>query len=317
MLLVVSVIVGARLLFANSIDTTYTKGDVVKSMGLLRHAPAPSVVHRDEQPVRVLAPGQTRLEAVISSGELRLCYKPDFPPFTYFNSRDELVGLDIEMGNSLARGLDVTLVFVPLSGSFGGSELAEALNSGYCDMSISFHAISMGLLGKVAYSDPYLDMTLAFIVEDHRRQEFKHREAIDRNPDLRIAFPDEAYYLAWARRLLPNAQILPVPNVETFLSAEEGEYDAMLFVGETLAAHSLLNPRFGVVVPLPTFPSVPAAYVLPLGESEWLDVINGWITLKQADGSVQELFDYWVLGKDAKPHEPRWSVIRDVLHWVD
>ena len=45
---------------------------------------------------------------------------------------------------------------------------------------------------------------------------------IDQTPDLRIACPNEPYYLDWVHRLLPNAEIVPVPDVETFLSAEEG-----------------------------------------------------------------------------------------------
>ena len=67
----------------------------------------------------------------------------------------------------------------------------------------------------------------------------------------------------------------------------------------------------------PSFPSVPAAFMVPIGETEWRDVLNSWVLLKRTDGTVQKLYDYWVLGKDAELHEPRWSVIRNVLHWVD
>ena len=316
LLLVSSIVVGARLLFAYSIDTTYSKGEVVKGMGLLMLDPVPSVVHREQPPARVLPPGRTRLELITSSGVLRLCYRPESPPFTYFNSRDELVGFDVEMVNSLAQGLELTLEFVPLSTFFVGEDVTRGLDSGYCDMVISRPAVSMARLGKVVYTEHYLELTMAFLVEDHRRREFNRREVIDNTPDLRIAFPDEPYYLDRGRRLLPNAQIIPVPDVETFLSADQGEYDAMLFVGEALAAHSLLNPQFTVVVPKPPFPSVPAAYMVPLGEPDWRDVVNGWVTLKRSDGTIQELFDYWILGKNAEPHEPRWSVIRNVLHWA-
>jgi ABC-type amino acid transport substrate-binding protein len=223
--------------------------------------------------------------------------------------------------NSLARGLGLTLEFVPLASVFSGASsaanFAERLDSGDCDLIISRPAISMANLGKVAYTEPYLELTLAFLVEDHRRREFSQRETIDNNPDLRIACPDEPYYLNWVHRLLPNAQIIPVPEVETFLSAEEGEFDAMIGGGESLSAYSLIHPQFGVVVPKPSFPSVPAAFMVPIGEPEWRDVVNGWVSLKRADGTIRELYDYWVLGKDAEQHEPRWSVIRNVLHWVD
>ena len=29
------------------------------------------------------------------------------------------------------------------------------------------------------------------------------------------------------------------------------------------------------------------------------------------------LYDYWILGIGAEPVQPRWSVIRNVLHWID
>lgn len=45
--------------------------------------------------------------------------------------------------------------------------------------------------------------------------------------------------------------------------------------------------------------------------------MNSWIELKKSDGTVQQLYDYWVLGREAEQLGPRWSVIRDVLGWVD
>ena len=45
--------------------------------------------------------------------------------------------------------------------------------------------------------------------------------------------------------------------------------------------------------------------------------LNGWLTLQRDSGFVNKLYSYWILGKDAKPKTPRWSIIKDVLHWVD
>jgi len=121
-LLVSGIVLGLRLFFAYSIDTTYTKDKVIKEMGLLKRDPVQSVVHLKPTPARVLPPGQTRLEIIMSSGVLRTCYRGTAPPFSYFNSRDELVGLDVEMMNSLARGLGSSLEFVPLSDLFSGQD---------------------------------------------------------------------------------------------------------------------------------------------------------------------------------------------------
>jgi Na+/H+-dicarboxylate symporter/ABC-type amino acid transport substrate-binding protein len=317
-LVVVLVIVGARLLFSVSIDTTYAKDEVVRNMGLLLLDPVPSVVHWEEPPPRTLDDGQTRLEVVRTSRVLRVCYQLEGPPFTYRNASGALVGLDVEMVNSLARGLGVTPEFVPVPGTFASTgRIAERLNSGYCDIGVSGPAISMALLPKMAYSEPYLDLTIAFLVKDHRRKEFSLRDVIDANSKLRIAFPDEPYYLRRAAGFLPNAEIIPVADVDAFLAAEEGEFDAFVYAGEALGSVSLLNPEYAVVVPMPTFESVPAAYQLPQSEPEWRDLVNGWLTLKRGDGTIQKLFDYWVLGREAEAHQPRWSVARDVLHWIE
>ena len=39
--------------------------------------------------------------------------------------------------------------------------------------------------------------------------------------------------------------------------------------------------------------------------------------LEQKNGSVDHLFEHWIRGGGAKDTEPRWSIIRNVLHWVD
>ena len=44
--------------------------------------------------------------------------------------------------------------------------------------------------------------------------------------------------------------------------------------------------------------------------------INLWLELKKEDRTIASLYDYWILGKNAVPTPPRWSVVRNVLHWV-
>ena len=47
------------------------------------------------------------------------------------------------------------------------------------------------------------------------------------------------------------------------------------------------------------------------------DYVSTWVALKRGDGSIRHLYDFWVLGHGAQSTEPRWSVIRNVLGWVD
>ena len=56
--------------------------------------------------------------------------------------------------------------------------------------------------------------------------------------------------------------------------------------------------------------------MLPKNANTLTDIINVWLDLKQEDGTIQSLHNYWVQGNIDSIKKPRWSIIRDVLHWV-
>jgi ABC-type amino acid transport substrate-binding protein len=72
-----------------------------------------------------------------------------------------------------------------------------------------------------------------------------------------------------------------------------------------------------VVVPEPEIVKIPLAYPLSKRDQDWAQFVNTWIELKRRDGTIVALYDHWILGKHAVKREPRWSVIRNLLHWVD
>ena len=80
---------------------------------------------------------------------------------------------------------------------------------------------------------------------------------------------------------------------------------------------TLLQPKYTVVVPEPDIVRVPLAYGLARHDLAWASFVNTWIELKRRDGTIDALYRHWILGSDAIVRQPRWSVIRDVLHWVD
>ena len=323
LLLVAGVVGGARLAFAVWIDTTYRKAEVIGEMQLLYDA-APAVVHREAGaiPAPKQAPGpddgRNRVERIADRGTLRVCYpREDLLPFVFFNARDELVGLDVELAHSLAQGLEVSLEFVPVDDSFQARRVSEALVSDVCDIGMTRSPLSMIQHGRVDYSKPYLNVNWAFLVRDHRRHEFAFRDEFELRDDLRVAIPNDPYHVARMARHLPSAELVPVATVQDFLDAEEGAFDAMIYPAEAGSAWSLLRPEFAVVVPDPPFELLPASFLVPSGELAWLNTVNSWITLKQSDGTVQELYDYWILGRATERRAPRWSVLRNVLGWVD
>ncbi len=72
-----------------------------------------------------------------------------------------------------------------------------------------------------------------------------------------------------------------------------------------------------VATPFNNTVKTPITFPVPHGEESLADLLKMRINLKQKDGAITNLYNYWILGQQQKEHELRWSIIRDVLHWVE
>ncbi|MDH3603906.1 MAG: cation:dicarboxylase symporter family transporter [Candidatus Tectomicrobia bacterium] len=307
-------ILGAHNFFTFVLGNAYEKDEIIAGMQLLRR-PYPATVYTEPPPSLPPLPQAqaSRLQRVQTRGALRACYRKAFLPFSHVNAAGDLVGFDIEMAQTLARDMDVALELVPVE----LATMAARLNAGYCDIVMSVVAITPQRAQEMAFADSHMDATLAFIVKDHRRDEFKSWSAIQRLKAPRIGVGNTPYYIAKIRRHLPQAEIVLLSSVQEFFSHRGAELDALAFGAEVGAAWSLLHPAYTVVVPRPDILTVPVAYAMAHGDREMVDFINNWLMLKKKDKTIDKLYDYWILGKDAVPQQPRWSVLRNLLHWVE
>jgi ABC-type amino acid transport substrate-binding protein len=244
---------------------------------------------------------------------MRVCYEDEGNmPFSYFNTNGQLVGMDIELVEILGKDFNTSIEFVPVPGS---QNLSSYFNSGYCDMGIG-NGLAPQLSEVQDYSIPYIDYTLAFLVKDYRRHDFNDFKLLSRQ-DLTLAITAGPYYQNLLHTLLPRADLLIIDSYDTFFDHYSDMADALFTVAEKGAAWSLLYPAYSVAIPFGDKIKFPIAFPVPLGEESLADLLKNWISLKQKDGTINGLYDYWILGKQPAHHTPRWSIIRDVLHWVD
>ena len=83
------------------------------------------------------------------------------------------------------------------------------------------------------------------------------------------------------------------------------------------SAWTLLYPRYSVALPYPDIIAIPAAYAVPRSDQSMVAFLNDWLELKKRSGSIKTAYGYWIQGQQSPEQTQRWSVIRDVLHWVD
>jgi Na+/H+-dicarboxylate symporter/ABC-type amino acid transport substrate-binding protein len=308
--LMVGLIAGLRVLFA-LIHIDYQGYQRFIALEL-RYPPADHRVLREESPSPVEPVVGRRLDEILERGEMRACYFPDALPLAFQNEEGHLVGYDIEMVNGLANDLGVSILFHRIE----RSATAVLLDNGTCDIIASGVALTTSRARDLAFSTPYLQVAVSFVVSDHRRDEFATWERIAASSGLKIGIPDVPHYLRRIQRRLPRVELVTVDSPREYLAGKRPDLDALVMGAETGSAWTLVYPNFNVVVPKPGKILAPAAYAMPLGEDKLVDVVNTWIALTRDDGTADALYRHWILGEDASAGEKRWSVIRNVLGWV-
>ncbi len=296
---------------------TYDEDRVVEGMKLLRPAMVKASVLRQAptEPLPLPKDSPSVLEAIRARGRMRVGYVDGALPYSYFNSRGELVGFDVEMAYTLAAELGLAIEFVPVP----RDRLAEVINAGLCDLIIGGIAVTTSRADEMVFSPAYVDETLSFVVPDHRRADFSSAEWVRATPGLRVAVPNLPYLEEIVRREFPRVEIVPisVERVVDFFAGRGERVDGVVFPAERGSYYTLLYPAFSVAVPHPLAIRFPLAYPVARRDLEFARFLGIWIDLQRKNGTIQALYDHWILGRDARPKQPRWSVIRNVLHWVN
>lgn len=318
-ILLLSSITLTKMVLSKTVVETYREYRILMNMEIRNQSPAR--IFMDPLASPELVPSQSEstkgiMDRIRDRGRIRIGFDDESLPFSFFNARGHLVGFDIYFAHRLARNLNVSIDFIHLD----RSQVREFLEKGICDIVMSAFPIRLDELGQIDFTRPYMEMTSAFIVKDHRKDEFRKLSDIKSMTDLRIAVTPENSIEE--RRLissmLPKARIVELRNMKAFFDTEDVA-DALLTTDKIAKAWVLLYPVYGVEVPTPSLFVYELAYPIPItsGDHNFLNYLNHWLSLEKTKGELGRQFDYWILGNTPERKVPRWSIIRNALNWVD
>jgi ABC-type amino acid transport substrate-binding protein len=260
-------------------------------------------VERSDAPAAGPAPAPT-LSAIRARGVLRVGYNPNIIPFSYWNSRNELVGYDIAYAFRLARDLGVRLEFIP----FGWQHLAADLESNRFDIAMAGIYVTDERLQDLTVSRFYYHSPVALIVPSARATGFMDRTAINRMKDLRLVSFDDPVLLPTVRRLFPKATVEVVPNYDV-LPEMANRFDAAIWSEQQATAWSAAHPGFTATVPTGTGAPFMFAYLLPPRAQSFQEYLDQWLILHTDDGFRQEQVAYWLEGKPRASRQTRWNLL--------
>jgi len=300
-----------RSYFTLAVNNEYDRDKVLARMHLLNEPlPAPVITKLPETNKHGT---WASVQQIKKRGLLRVGYNPDGLPFTFFNQAGNLVGLDTQLAYALSRDLGVDLEFIP----FHYPLLAGLLNTGVFDMALGGIGMTPSRFSQLEFTNPYMELNYAFIVPDYRQSEFSSLQQVAATADLKIAVINDPSRVNAIERTLPKAEILPVDSYNQFFAGNLGTWDCIVMSAEAGSAWTLLYPSYAVVVPKPEPHIYPVGFAVAQGNQQLLNYLNSWIAMTKRSLSMQKAYDRWILGKGAEEIKPRWSIIRDVLHWVN
>ncbi|MDJ0692352.1 MAG: cation:dicarboxylase symporter family transporter [Xenococcaceae cyanobacterium MO_188.B32] len=305
---------GIRTYLGYASQDAYDKDKVIASMQLLENLVPATIVEPAPNPAP-LRTGETVWGRIKRRGVIRIGFDPDNLPWSYYNSQQQLVGFDIDMAHQLAHELGVKIEFVPLQ----FSTLGQLMGEDHFDLAMSGIVGTIERFQQTRFSDPYLYVNLALVVPDYRDEEFATLESINQMKNLRIGVEDPAILTKKIQELLPDVEFIDLASDREFFEGQGAgrDLDALFESAEAGSAWTLLYPNFQVVTPFPRNLDIPLVYPF-LGKDDLLgEVVDHWIEVKKHDGTIQDAYDYWILGKGGEQKQPRWSIIRNVLHWID
>jgi Na+/H+-dicarboxylate symporter/ABC-type amino acid transport substrate-binding protein len=244
------------------------------------------------------------------TGVLRVGYNASIVPFCYWNDAGQLVGYDVAQAYDLARSLNVRLVFGP----FEWRELEDDLIAQRFDVAMAGIYMTTRRISRLSASQPYFQSPLALFLPERNAPRFRTREQILAMRGVRIGVFDDPVLVPLIRRILPDAEVVVVADYSAL--PDFSKIDAAIWTLEQAATLARSHPGITAVVPRDFGSPFLFTYLMPPNSEELADFVNYWLDLRKADGFQTRESDYWIHGQPRAASTPRWSILRNVLHWT-
>jgi ABC-type amino acid transport substrate-binding protein len=207
------------------------------------------------------------LDHIKSSGQLRACVDPEFPP-EVFTKNGQPAGFDVALTQQLAASLGASVSWVP--SSFDG--LIAGIQAGKCDIALSGITPRGKRALSVTFAKPTLVATEGIIV---KKTSTNTTFATLNSP--KVTFCDQTGTGSEfdQAKYFPKAKVVKVPSSEDcLLQVVSGKADATLTDTVTGGGWTKAQKSLTMVLTNSGLPSAPVSPAVPLGDLAFAAYIN-------------------------------------------
>ncbi len=232
---------------------------------------------------------QTVLDTILARGTLRVGLTGDYRPFSFKDGTGKFEGLDVEMAESLAKGLGVKLEIVPTAWP---TLMADLLGQKY-DIGMGGISVTLDRAKTAYFSAPVMRTGKAPIARCADQARFTSLAAIDQ-PGVRVITNPGGTNERFARANLKQAEIVVFPNnAAIFDELMANHADVMMTDAIETRLQQRLHPELCAVNPDRPFDFSELAYLLPRDPAlkAWVDQ---WLHIQSETGEQQRLLAKWL-----------------------
>jgi len=235
------------------------------------------------------ARAQTVLDAILARGVVRVGLTGDYRPFSIKDGDGRFEGLDVDMAESLAKGLGVKLEIVPTA----WPTLLADLQSQKYDIGMGGITVTLERAKTAYFSAPVMRGGKTPIARCADQARFTSLADIDR-PGVRVITNPGGTNEAFARANVKQAELLVFPNnAAIFDELVANHADVMMTDAVETRLQQRLHPELCAVHPDQPFNFSELAYLLPRDPAlkAWVDQ---WLHIQTETGERQLLLAKWL-----------------------
>lgn len=302
-------VLGLKLLLKESIKNIPTNAERINSFELISPVQDYVVLEFPKKNPNRKWRSENTLSRIKRRGKIRVGIYQNTMPFVFENKDSVLVGYSIDLAHQLAADLGVSIEFVPIT----RNELARQLNQDYFDIVMSDIFNSSHYSELVNLSKPYQNVSLALLVSK-KNTAFNDFETVMQLDTFTISYFVRQEIAESYLSNFPQGGAYEINSLDEFFNqtVDSIKIDAHLTSAERAASLTIIHPEYKIVNPLPYH--INNGLVFPIADDEvWKRYIDNWIDYRTNDGTIENIYDEWILGKEYKRETNKWSIYENVL----
>jgi cyclohexadienyl dehydratase len=238
---------------------------------------------------RVYAQDQSRLDAIIKSGKIKVCSPGDYKPFSLAKPDGTFEGIDIDLIASAAKALGVEVEMVKTSWP---KLMDDFLAS--CDVAVGGISVSTERAKRAGFTQAYMINGKAPITKCENVSKFQTVADINKATVTVITNPGGSNE-RFVRANLPAAKVIVFnDNVTIFDEILKGNADVMISESIETIVQQKIRPGLCAVNPDKPLQYGEMGYMLPRGDASIKAWFDTWLHLAKASGEYDRIVEKWM-----------------------